>query len=245
MEWRAKRKAQRSREAGEKNNEESSISNNSKDWSETGQPGGGTSTNQFVEMRAAVNMLVFLRTLYRYFSHGINSRSSPETFLSAQHRAAASLLRCCGDARRAIRWFCESGCRFPGERDLSARYVRATERRSGFCSCGFRESSAACTEEPRGTQLPGLGLARARRNRFRDRSFPDCGETESRFCIGAHEFFQRAGSERRRACCAQRGEGSRAARPGRLRNSSRSGARTRFFRGCRWRHWRVPAGARA
>src|SRR6266571_8585409 len=160
------------------------------------------SPKPLVERCADVNMLVFLRTLYRYLSNGIDSRSSADAFPSTECCGAVFLLRCCGDARCAISGFCEDGRSFAGERHLPARYVGATEGRSGFCSRGFRESCAACAEESRGTQLPRLGLARAGRDRFRDRSFPDCGETESRFCAGAHEFLQRAASKRRRECRA-------------------------------------------
>src|SRR5467141_4850030 len=141
-------------------------------------------------------MLVFLRTLYRYFLRGIDSRSSPAAFLSTLHRAAVFLLRCCGDVRGAIRGFFEGGFSFAGECDLPARYVGAAEGRSGFRSRSFRKSVAACTKEPRGTQLSRLGLACARRDRGGNRSLPVCGETGSRICAGPHEFLQRASPER-------------------------------------------------
>src|SRR5882762_4702864 len=163
------------------------------------------STNHLVERCAAANMLVFLRTLYGYLLRGIDSHSSPDAFFPALHRAPVFLLRCCGDVRCAIRGFCEGGFSRARDRDLPARYVGATERRSSFRPRGFRESCAAGTEESRGTQLSGLGLARAGRDRFRDRSLPVCGETESRFCAGPYEFLQRASAQRRCACCAPGG----------------------------------------
>jgi len=201
--------------------------------------------NQLAERNAAANMLVFLRTFYRCLSRGIDSRSSPEAFLYTLHRAAVSLLRCRGDARCAISGFRENGRRFAGDGDLPAWYVHAAEGRSGFCSRGFRESCAACPEESRGAQLSRLGLARTRRDRFRDRTIPVRGETESRFCARPHEFLQRASPERRRCCRAPGGEGSGAAGPGRFRDASHFGACFQFFRGSRRSDRRVSACDRA
>src|SRR6266704_2810846 len=109
-----------------------------------------------VERCADVNMLVFLRTLYRYLSNGIDSRSSADAYPSTACCGAVSLVRRCDDARCAI-GFCENGCTFAGERHLPARYVGATEGRSGFCPRGFRKSRAACAEESRGAQLSRMG----------------------------------------------------------------------------------------
>ena len=87
----------------------------------------GISTKQLVERCAVVNMLVFLRTLNRYLSRGIDSRSSPDAFFSTLHRAAVFLLRCWGDVRCAIHGFCEGGFSFAGDCDLPARYVGTAE----------------------------------------------------------------------------------------------------------------------
>ncbi len=203
------------------------------------------STKQLVETCAAANMLVFLRTLYGYLLRGIDSHSSPDAFLPTLYRALVFLLRCCGDVRCAIRGFCEGGFSRACDRNLRARDVGVTEGRFGFRPRGFRESCAARTEESGGAQLSGLGLARGGRDRFRDRSLPVCGETESRFCAGPHEFLQRASAQRRRACCAPGGQGGGAASPSRFRDASHFGACTRFFRGSRRRNRRVPAGDRA
>jgi hypothetical protein len=70
-------------------------------------------------------MLVFLRTINRYLSREIDSRSSPDAFFSTLQRAAVFLLRCCGDVRCAIRGFFEGGFSFAGDCDLPARYVGA------------------------------------------------------------------------------------------------------------------------
>ena len=87
----------------------------------------GISAKQLGERCAVVNMLVFLRTLNRYLSREIDSRSLPDAFFPTLQRAAVFLLRCCGDMRRAIRGFFEGGFSFAGECDLPARYVGAAE----------------------------------------------------------------------------------------------------------------------
>src|SRR6266404_5155067 len=77
--------------------------------------------------------------------------------------------------------------------------------------------------------LPGLGFARPGRDRFRDRSLSVRDETESRFCAGALEFLQRARSKRRRDRRVAGSEGGRATGSGGFRDSSYSGAHTRFL----------------
>src|SRR2546430_1429303 len=125
-------------------------------------------------------MLVFLRTLYGTISNEIGSHSSPDATIQTLRCATVSLLRWSVEMRRAICEFCEGGRGFASERYLSARHVGAAKGRSAFRARGFRKSRAAGAEQPGRTQLSGLGFARARRDRFRDRSFPLCRETKSR-----------------------------------------------------------------
>src|SRR2546422_8054102 len=68
-------------------------------------------------------MLVFLRTFYRFLSHGIESLSLSGAFFSTPCCAALSLLRYRADVRCAIHRFCEDGCCFAGGCNLPARHV--------------------------------------------------------------------------------------------------------------------------
>src|SRR5229473_447675 len=167
----------------------------------------------------AANMLVFLGASYGNDSRGIHFLLLPDPSFSNLRRAAIFLWRRCEDLRCAIRRSCEDGCHFAGYGGLRARNVGAAEGRPGFRPHGFRESRAAGAEKPGGTQLPGVGLARAGRDRFGDRTIPVRGETESRFCAGAYEFLQRAVSKGRRCCRAAGSERSGAAGPGRFRDA--------------------------
>src|SRR6267378_2340094 len=90
-----------------------------------GSNGGGTQPNG-VRGGAAVNVLIFLRTLYWNLSRGIHSRSFPDAFDSTLRGADFLLLRCRGDLRRAIRGFREGGCGFAGECDVPARIIGGT-----------------------------------------------------------------------------------------------------------------------
>src|SRR5438046_864475 len=142
------------------------------------------STEKLAKWLADVNVLVFLGTLGCQ-SNESDVHSSLDARLPILLCAPISVLRCSVEVRHAIREFREGGCCFASERHLSARHVGAAKGRSGFRACGFRESGAACAEQPGRTQLPGLGIARTGRNRFGDRSFPCGRETEPRFRASA------------------------------------------------------------
>src|SRR5438034_11466226 len=105
------------------------------------------STEKLAKWLADVNVLVFLGTLGCQ-SNESDVHSSLDARLPILLCAPISVLRCSVEVRHAIREFREGGCCFAGERHLSARHVGAAKGRSGFRARGFRESGAACAEQP-------------------------------------------------------------------------------------------------